>query len=413
MMTERLYREDLRAARFRAHVTDAETAADGTLRLVLDRTAFFPGGGGQPADRGTLNGAPVVGFEVREDGAVVHLVHPRPARGPGPDDVHAAEGFTAGSYIEGEVDVARRLDLARQHTGQHLLSAAILHALGAETVSVHFGDDDSTLDVDRGPLSQAEIEAAEDEAARVVLEDRPVRASVHTPEEARGIGLRRPPPADQILAGEGLRVVAIDGYDLSACCGTHLARTGEIGLLRVLGQEKVRGRARLRFVAGERALRAAREAGRRLAEAAAAARAVPEGLAASIAKLAEERRLAEKRAEALEGRLAAALAEEWVRAGPLVARTLAPDDPRPEALATRIAALGGRAALAAPLADALVLVLARPESAPGADLGAAARAALGPLGAKGGGRPHFVRLSLPREVGAERALEAARALLAP
>src|SRR5437016_5294073 len=121
MATEKLYRQDLRAARFRAHIWESQAAPDGTLRLVLDRTAFFPGGGGQPADRGTLNGAEVVSFDVRADGAIVHVVRPGGGARFAPDDIHAAEGFEAGAYIEGEVDVERRLDLARQHTGQHLL----------------------------------------------------------------------------------------------------------------------------------------------------------------------------------------------------------------------------------------------------------------------------------------------------
>lgn len=404
MATERLYREDLRLGRFRAHVIDAEPRAGGTVALVLDRTAFFPGGGGQPPDRGTLNGAPVLGFEERPGGEVVHVVCPGAPAAGRPADGHAAEGFAPGSSIEGEVDIARRLDLARQHTGQHLLSAAALHLFGAETLSVHFGDEDSTLDLDRPPLGGGEIEALEREAERVILEDRPVRAAVHAAGDAARVGLRRPPPADQILAGEGLRIVTIEGYDVSACCGTHVRRTGELGAARIVGQEKARGRARLRFAAGERATRAARAEVRALADAARRAEAA--------------RREAERRAEALEARLARALAAEWLAGAgggaAAVVRALGLDEPRPEMVATHVVESGGSAALArAGEGGAVALVLARPAAAPGGcDLAAAAREAFAPLGGKGGGRPHFVRYGFPAGTAVDAVLAAARRLLA-
>jgi alanyl-tRNA synthetase len=384
--TERLYREDPYAARFSARCLEAESAGE-ALRIVLDRTAFYPGGGGQPEDRGRLAGGEVAAFEERPDGAIVHLLRAAAHGGEKPAPA-------IGTAIEGEIDAARRLDLMRHHTGQHLLSGAFRQRLKAETISVHFAAEvaeSCSLDLDRGPLSDAEIEAVEDEAARVTLEDRPVTAAIHKLEDAPKLGLRKPPPADQMLAAEGLRIVTIEGYDVSACCGTHVRRTGEIGSIRILGQEKVRGAARVRFVCGPRALRGERARARAAAEA--------------IEKAGAARRAAEKRAEALEERLARAYADELARfakaepAGafprtPLTSRILDADDPAPQLVANRLAELGYPSLVASQRADGVDIVIARPEKWPAPNVAAFGRTVLAAHGAKGGGRPHFAQFRI-------------------
>jgi alanyl-tRNA synthetase len=442
--TERIYRADPYAREFEARVLQAREAAAPTggsgarpagpsLEVVLDRTAFYPGGGGQPADTGTLAGAPIGGIREEPGGAVVHAFCA--AGGP----LGAADGLTAlaallepGATVRGALDFARRLDLMRHHTGQHLLSAALLRRMGAETVSVHFADAEGatcSLDLARAPLSEAEVDAAEDEALRVLLEDRPVTSGVHALEDAPSLGLRKPPPADQMAPGEGLRVVTIEGYDVSACCGTHVRRTGEIGPIRIVGQEKVRGQARLRFVVGPRALAEGRRRQKDAADA--------------LERAAAARRAAERRAEALEARLAERIAAEWAAGvagaagagawgggappvGPLasgearggaaavVLRALGPDDPRPEWIADALAKAGLRAALARPRAaeegGGLDVALARPAAAPGPDVAALGKSLLGARGAKGGGKPAFARFTLPAGAAVAAAEEVLAAL---
>jgi len=399
--TERLFRAAGAPLDFEARVVAARVleGAAPSLEVLLDRTAFFPGGGGQPCDRGRLGGAPVTSVRESGGGAIVHVIDAAPgALGAGDAMSALAAIFEAGAIVPGSVDRARRLDLSRHHTGQHLLSAALLRRLDAETVGVHFSDDPAatcSLDLARGPLSDAEVDAAEDLALAILLEDRPVTARVHALSEADSLGLRRPPPASEVTAHEGLRVVTIEGVDVSACCGAHVARTGEIGPIRILGQEKVRGQARLRFVVGGRALVQERLRTRKQEEA--------------LEKTLAARRAAEKRGEALEEALAKevgfrlardaihakryAPGEAWTA---VVTVMLAPEDPRPDWVAGAIAAAGATAVVARyePGQGGMAVVLSRKEG-PGPDLAALGKSVFGPAGAKGGGKASFARFTIP------------------
>ena len=232
-MTERLYYTDASLTEFDAVVVSIERR-DGQDAIVLDRTAFYPTSGGQPSDTGRLGDVPVVDVVEREDGSILHLV--------------GAE-FASGQAVRGVVDWARRFDHMQQHTGQHLLSAAFDRLWKARTIGFHLGAVVSSLDLDRElPLSA--IASAEAEADRIVWENRPVSIRFVAEDDAARLDLRKEPGR----SGE-LRIINIEGFDLSACGGTHVTRTGEVGIVAVSSSEKLRGGLRVEFLCGNRVLR--------------------------------------------------------------------------------------------------------------------------------------------------------------
>ena len=234
-MTERLYYTDPYLRSFDAIVTRAFDH-EGRPAVVLDRTSFYPTSGGQPFDIGRLGAATVVETIDLGD-EIAHVV---------------SAPLPAGARVGGEIDWARRFDHMQQHTGQHVLSAAFDHLLDNRTISFHMGADASTIDLQR-EASPADVERAVDEANRVVWEDRPVSIRFAAAEEAAALPLRK----ESIREGT-LRLIDVEGFDLSACGGTHVARTGAIGLIAVTGSERFRGGTRLSFVCGGRALAALR-----------------------------------------------------------------------------------------------------------------------------------------------------------
>ncbi len=235
-MTERLYYTDSYCSRFNARVVDSGRL-EGGFTAVLDRTAFYPTSGGQPFDTGTLDGKRVIDVVENDEGAIVHLLEAEVARG---------------SEVEGAIDWQRRFDHMQQHTGQHILSAAFDRLFGAATVGFHLGAEVSTIDLAK-VLPSSSVKVAEDEANRIVWENRPVSVRFAGEEEASRISFRKEPGR----VGK-LRIVEVEGFDLSACGGTHVARTGEIGMVAILSSERFRGGVRLEFACGGRALSAYR-----------------------------------------------------------------------------------------------------------------------------------------------------------
>lgn len=241
-MTERLYYADSYCVRFPARVV-GQLAWRGCPAVLLDRTAFYPSSGGQPADRGMLNGTLVCDVAAREeDGAVVHVLE---------------RELPVGAEVEGVVDWTRRFDHMQQHTGQHILSAAFERLLDADTVGFHLGADASTIDVAVAHLSHEAAEEVENMANRVVWENRPVSARFVSPDELAALPLRRPP-----AVREAVRVVEIGDpatelgrFDLNPCGGTHVARTGEIGLIKIVRLDYRGDQTRVEFLCGGRALR--------------------------------------------------------------------------------------------------------------------------------------------------------------
>ncbi len=208
---------------------------DGRPAVVLADSVFYPEGGGQPADRGFVDGIPIV--DAVELGDEIALVLERPL----------PEGAESVNCL---LDSARRRDHAQQHTAQHLLSAVTLRLLGGATVSFHLGEDYSSIDVDLPAMDATDIAAVEAEIDRVILDEYPVRVHVCPPGNVEDFPLRKKPPAGESV----LRIVEIDGLDFSPCCGTHLAHTGRIRAFRIIKAEKYKGMTRVYFLAGDRAL---------------------------------------------------------------------------------------------------------------------------------------------------------------
>jgi alanyl-tRNA synthetase len=234
-MTHRRYYEDSHTTQFEAEIVEYTTLA-GHPTLVLDQTYFYPTGGGQPNDLGTINGVEVLDVQTREgDHAVVHLM-------AGPVE-------TTGASCQ--IDWARRFDHMQQHTGQHILTQAFVTVAEAQTVAFHLGSESVTIDLDRADLSDTALMDAETLSNQIITQDRPVTATLIDPAQAEGIRMRRMPGE---LLTDGLRVVEVEGFDRTACGGTHVRRTGEIGLLKVVKTERRGDKTRVEFRCGGRAL---------------------------------------------------------------------------------------------------------------------------------------------------------------
>jgi alanyl-tRNA synthetase len=233
--TSKLYFRDSSLLEFSATVIDARSSERGDF-VVLNQTAFYPTGGGQPNDVGTLGGVRVIDVFEDESGTISHLVQP-------------GGSFDAGREVIGAVDPARRMDHLQQHSGQHILSQAFVQACGAETRSFHLGSQSSTIDIElQSPTSEI-MRAAEDIANAVVFEDRPMRVHMVNEDEAARLPLRK----ESAVRGD-IRVIEVENFDWSPCGGTHAARTGQVGLIAIRSHERAKKMTRVEFVCGGRAL---------------------------------------------------------------------------------------------------------------------------------------------------------------
>ena len=241
-MTERLYYGDPYLTRFAARVQES-LEWEGRPAVLLDRTAFYPTGGGQPTDTGVLR---ATDGSTGPDGVGVIEVLERPEDG---EVLHVLAQPLDAQEVEGELDWQRRFDLMQQHTGQHILSAVALDVLKANTVGFHLSDDYATIDLDRAPLSDEDLTKVEDLANAAVFEDRQAVARFVPDEEVPSLPLRK------ALVHEGpVRVVEIPDLDCSACGGTHVRRTGEVGLIKITRSERRGDETRIEFLCGRRAL---------------------------------------------------------------------------------------------------------------------------------------------------------------
>jgi alanyl-tRNA synthetase len=386
-VTERLHLRDSYLTRFEAEVV-AERDLGGRVAVVLDRTAFHAEGGGQPGDRGTLGGVPVL--DVREEGGeVMHLLG-----GPAPR-----------GRVEGVVDWVRRFDHMQQHHGQHLLSAAFERALGAPTVAFHLGQEACTIDLDcpASRIDDAALRLAEAAANEAVWKDLPVTARDCSAEELAALPLRKEPV-------KGSRVVVVEGVDASPCGGTHPRRTGEVGAVAVLSAERWGQGTRVSFVCGGRVVQALASARERLGAVARALRCAPAEAPAAASRVAEESLARRKEVEGLSRSLAAAEAERLAARseGPVVARL---DPPLSGAAALRAVAQAlvsrGRAAVLGGVEDGRgQLCIARPRGA-GPHAAEVLREAVALLGGKGGGTPELAQGGGPDASRLAEALELA------
>ncbi|MBI3817965.1 MAG: alanyl-tRNA editing protein [Planctomycetes bacterium] len=368
----------------------SRTSTGAGEEIILDRTVFFATSGGQPHDTGAIEGSQVV--DVRKEGAlIVHrLASPLPA------------SVEPGNSVRGRVDAPRRLDYLRQHHGQHLLSSAFAKA-GIQTTAVHFGEETSTLDLDR-LVSPEKVEKIVELTNQIVLEDREVRVHTVSRDESVKYQLRREPGVED----EMLRLVEVDGFDTTPCSGTHPRRTGQVGPVAAIALEKIRGGTRVVFLCGERALRDANANGSAMRALARDLSVSTTGVGDAILKLKNGEKDLRRRARALAEALAEFRAAALVSASAnseVVASEVAEGGGADEAamLAAGIVK-GGRVAIIGAVADGRAhLVISAPAN-PRFDCAFALAAALPFIEGKGGGNAVLARGSGVRASGMAAAI---------
>jgi alanyl-tRNA synthetase len=384
MPSERLYYDDAYTTRFRARVTGPGEHA-GRPAVELDATYFYPESGGQEADRGVLGGVPVTDVQADEDGRVWHVIAPGAAPPEG--------------EVDGELDWARRFDHMQQHTGQHVLSAALERVLSAPTLSSHLGGERSSIEVPLAETDWRAVERVEEAANRVVWEDREVIRHWADDSTVGRFALRKPPA----VAGR-IRIVEIPDWDVSACGGTHTRRTGEVGIVKIVRWEKVRGNLRFEFLCGARALRDHAWRTEALLEAARRRTMKDRELIAHLERAAEERDDLRRRLDALTADLVTLEARARVGEPPRAVEDFAPERRREDVrrFALKCLEAGAPWVVAGAAAPEPCVIAGRAKGA-GADLRALVPGLLERSRGKGGGSPDFVQASAADAAAAEAA----------
>jgi alanyl-tRNA synthetase len=382
-MTERLYHADPYCREFDATIHSVD-GRDGRTLVTLDRTAFYPTSGGQPFDVGTLGPHRVVDVSDEADGTIVHVLDLLDRPQPG------AASPRAGQTVRGTIDWPRRFDHMQQHSGQHVLSAALDRLYAARTVSFHLGTASSTIDLAR-ELSREEIAIAETEANRIVWDDRPVTIRFVSAEEAAALPLRKEPTREGTL-----RVVEIAGFDLSACGGTHVAQTGAIGVIAVGALERFKGGQRMEFLCGGRALGRFRTMRDTLGGAVRLLSVLPDEVPGAIERLQTEARERQRALSSLRQDLARYRADELAAsaehagAGFLVLRAVDADANGLKSLAAAVVTKPGRTVVLVSTTRPALVVAARSK-----DGSMSASQMVGALtakfGGRGGGTPDFAQ----------------------
>ena len=231
-MNKRIYFDDPYQVKFESKIIDRVKHNNRTA-LILEQTCFYPESGGQPADKGTLNGVEIIDV-IEDKGRILHIV-----------DQEVAE-----TKVNGKVDWKTRFDYMQQHAGQHILSQSFWELMQGKTMSFHLGQDVSTLEIDIQKISDLGLEKVEEGANKVIFQNREIKTYFVDEDKIGEIPLRKPPKKTGLI-----RVVEVADYDFSACGGTHPSRTGEIGLIKILRWGRIRNNLSFEFVCGSRALR--------------------------------------------------------------------------------------------------------------------------------------------------------------
>ncbi len=375
MVTERLYYSDSHLIEFEARVVDVTDRVSGWAAVVLDQTAFYPTGGGQPSDTGTLNGSRVVECIDDGDNGVLHVV-----QGAAP---------VRDAVVRGRVDWARRLDHIQQHTGQHILSQAFVKLFNAPTKGFRVMDASCEIDVELNNPTTEIVERAVELANNVIWEDRSITILNVTSGEAAELSLRKEPARE----GE-LRLIEIEGFDLTPCGGTHAYRTGEVGMIAVRSWERAKGLTRMEFVAGTRALADYRKANKSAREMAALFSTGRDDAPQLAAQMVEENKELHRRVRMLEEVAAGVEAEKLLataEAGIVVQVFEGRDAESLKKLAHALMTKPGTVALLGSRdKDTARLVFARSSEAPG-DMSMLMREACTMLDGRGGGKPEMAQ----------------------
>ena len=369
MATQRLYYEDAYLRRFTATVISCVPAKK-HFAVVLDRTAFFPEGGGQAPDLGTLDGVQVIDVQEKGD-EVVHT---------------CAKPLEPGATVTGEIDWPRRFALMQQHSGEHLVSGLVHERYGWNNVGFHMGADCMTIDFS-GPIPPEDIPEIERAANEAVWADLPSEILLPTPEELEGLHYR----SKKALTGQ-VRLVRFPNTDLCACCGTHVARTGEIGLIKILSCVKFHEGVRIELMCGSQALNYLSAIHAQNHEVSTLLSAKPLQTAAAVRRVLEERADALYRLTFEENRRFAETAESLTGAGDclLFEEGLTPDGVRKLAVAV-MEKCGGRCAVFSGSDEADYKYAMGQENG---DLRALTKQMNAALNGRGGGKPFFVQGSV-------------------
>ncbi len=397
-MTRKLYWDDPHEMRFSAEIVDRRDH-NGKSVIVLDQTAFYPLGGGQPADRGTIDDIALLDVGIDDDGSILHFV---------PDDA----GFGIGRKVSGNVDWQWRREMTQQHTGQHILSQAFFQLFGAETRGFRINDQLAEIDLTlESPLDQvpSAIEKAEGLANSIVFDNRVIRTHLVTPEEAARLPLRK-----ESFVTDCVRVVEIEDFDWSPCGGTHARSTGQVGMIVVRAWEHAKRMVRLHFACGTRALAEYRSANSTAGSIARRFTVAREEAEASVIRLADECKTLTRRVRELAQIAARAeardLLDTGIRVGEMliVARILdASDQEHMKLLAHSLVAGTGTVALLATREKEMArLVFARSADL-NVDVSRLMNKACLALGGKGGGRSDFAQGGGPNVEKLEEVLNAA------
>lgn len=390
-MTECLYYADAYRKAFDASVVEMREA-EGRPAVVLDATVFYPTGGGQPHDTGALNGVPVVDVATAEDGTVIHVLG----------------GPLSDTRVRGELDWRRRFDHMQQHSGQHILSQAFAVTGQAETVSFHLGKDLCAIDLDQAPLALEQVEAAEQLANEVVMQDRAVVSRFVELAELATMPLRKTPTVDGPV-----RIVQIADFDWSPCGGTHVTSTGQVGSIKVTRVERRKKQSRISFVCGWRAL-VDYETKQTVVRALTAHLTTSEDeILPSVQRLEGEVKRLRKMVTSVQMQLLEHEVTAWLAqakaVGDIRVIRLAFDDRDTLLLreaARRLTDAAGVVALLATCLPAPQFVFAA-SAGVAADMGQLMRAACIAVGGRGGGRMQFAQGGAPEGASADRALDVA------
>lgn len=374
-MTEKLYEADAYCKSCQAVVVSCIPKGQ-EFEVELDRTCFYPEGGGQPGDQGVLElpgtGRRVAVLDTTErDGAVVH---------------HTGEALAPGTKVRGEIDWERRFDLMQNHSGEHIVSGLIHEKFGYNNVGFHMGSDVLTVDLD-GEFSADQMRQLEYEANLAVWQDRPVEIRVYSHDEVGNLEYR----SKKEIPGQ-VRIVTMPGTDVCACCGTHVARTGEIGLIKLISVQKFRKGVRMEMICGNRALKYMNQIWDQNHQISVALSAKPGETAAAVERMKELQSSQSYRLMELENRLFEQKARELAGNGNVVLfeEGLTPEGVRRLAVAV-METCGGRCAVFSGTDEkGYKYAIGEKEG----DLRQFVKELNGRLGGRGGGKPYFVQGSL-------------------
>jgi len=370
-MNNRAYYLDSYTTQFNATIVE-RMLIDNHPAVILDTTYFYPTSGGQPFDRGQMNETAIVDVQVREqDGAVIHILE------------HELED----DQVSAVIDWQRRFDHMQHHTGQHILSQAFIQITGAQTIGFHMSDTSITIDLDRMELTPLQIEEAEQLANEIIWQNRSVTARNVSLEEAKKLTLRKIPTA----YNGNLRLVEIEDFDLTACGGTHVASTGEIGLVKIIKQEKRGDKQRIEFRCGRRALNDYRRKHAIIVELTTQLTTGSSELSTTVQRLQDEnkktRRQFKKQQIELSRLEAVNLLSQGTRLGDILIVTHAFSDRDPgqiRALGSQLVRHEGVVALLGLAGDRAQLIFSRAAGAAG-DMSELLKTALNQLGSRSGG----------------------------